>query len=429
MSKHAKNSPSLQLLESSRSIPIEIPLPMLAALEGVENAFFELCVASGRQVLDAMMEQDREALCGPKWRRDPARQAGRGGSTRSEVTLGGRRLAVRRPRVRCREGEERELPSFSFAAARDPLDTRTLEAIASGVSTRKYRRILERLSPEASERSVSKSSVSRRFVALGQKQMAQWLSAPLDGIDVRIIMIDGIAFRDHTVLVALGIDTEGRKHVLGLREGSTENTRVAKALLRELMERGLAVERARLFVIDGAKALRVAIRKVFGPLGVIQRCVVHKRRNILEHLPEGMRPRVARVLTEAWDSHDPGLAKRRLERLASSLEAENPGAAASVREGLEETLTLQRLGVCGALYRTLRSTDPIENLNGSVAAYTRNVKRWRSGSMIVRWVSAALLEAERHFRRVRGYRDLPHLVCALEAIELEHGVTVETQVA
>jgi transposase-like protein len=173
------------------------------------------------------------------------------------------------------------------------------------------------------------------------------------------------------------------------------------------MERGLAVDRARLFVIDGAKALRVAIRKVFGQLGVIQRCIVHKRRNILEHLPESVRPRVARVLTEAWDSHDPGLAKRWLERLASSLETENPGAAASVREGLEETLTLQRLGVSGTLYRTLRSTNPIENLNGSVAAYTRNVKRWRSGSMIVRWVSAALLEA----------------------IELEHGVTVERQVA
>ncbi len=214
-----------------------------------------------------------------------------------------------------------------------------------------------------------------------------------------------------------------------LKELEKENARVAKALLRELMERGLAVDRARLFVIDGAKALRVAIRKVFGPLGVIQRCIVHKRRNILEHLPEGMRPRAAHVLTEAWDSHDPGLAKRRLERLASSLEAENPGAAASVREGLEETLTLQRLGVCGALYRTLRSTNPIENLNGSVAAYTRNIKRWRSGSMIVRWVSAALLEAQRHFRRVRRDRDLPHLVCALEAIELEHGVRVEKQVA
>jgi transposase-like protein len=156
---------------------------------------------------------------------------------------------------------------------------------------------------------------------------------------------------------------------------------------------------------------------------------LHKRRNILEQLPECRRPRVARVLTEAWDSHDPGLAKRRLERLAGSLEAEHPGAAASVREGLEETLTLQRLGVSGALYRTLRSTNPIENLNGSVTGYTRNVKRWRSGSMIVRWVSAALLEAQKHFRRVRGYRDLPHLVCALEAIDVEHAVTVEKQVA
>ncbi len=149
----------------------------------------------------------------------------------------------------------------------------------------------------------------------------------------------------------------------------------------------------------------------------------------MEHLPECRRPRVARVLTEAWDSHDPGLAERRLARLAGSLEADHPGAAASVREGLEATLTLQRLGVSGALYRTLQSTNPIENLNGSVAAYTRNVKRWRSGSMIVRWVSAALLEAQKHFRRVRGYRDLPTSSAPSKPSSFEHGVTVGKQVA
>lgn len=275
MSKHAKKSPHLQVLDSPQSIPIQIPLPILTALEGVENAFFALCVEAGRHVLGAMMEQDREALCGPKWRRDPSRKAGRAGSTPSEVTLGGRRLGLRRPRVRSREGAELKLPSFAFAAARDPLDHRTLEAIASGVSTRKYRRTLEPLSPEATERSVSKSSVSRRFVALSQKQMAEWLAAPLDEVDIRAVVIDGIAFHEHTVLIALGVDSDGKKHVLGLREGNTENAQVAKALLRDLVERGLPMERARLFVIDGAKALRVAIGKVFGRLGLIQRCLVH----------------------------------------------------------------------------------------------------------------------------------------------------------
>ena len=175
----------------------------------------------------------------------------------------------------------------------------------------------------------------------------------------------------------LGIDSDGRKHVLGLREGTTENSRVAQALLRDLLERGLDPERARVFVIDGSKALRAAIRKTFDRLGVVQRCQIHKRRNILAHLPEALHASVYKVLVEAWDSPDAELAERRLRRLADSLETEHPGAAASIREGLEETLTLQRLGLQGALYRTLRSTNTIENLNGSVADYTRNVKRWR----------------------------------------------------
>jgi putative transposase len=365
------------------------------------------------------VEQDREALCGPRWKRDPERSAGRAGTTRSEVTLGGRRISIQRPRVRSREGREAELPSFAFASARDALDDRTLEAIACGVSTRKYGRSLDRLPEHLDDRSVSKSSVSRRFVALSQKQMTAWLTAPLGDRHFPVVMIDGIVFQDHTVLIALGIDTEGKKQVLGLREGSTENSRVAKALLRDLIDRGLSQERARLFVVDGAKALRTAIRKVFGRLGVVQRCQVHKQRNILGHLPERMHASVRAVLAEAWSSGDAKLAQRRLERLASSLETDHPGAAASVREGLMETLTLQRLGIDEALYRTLRSTNPIENLNGGVGTYTRNVKRWRSGSMVVRWVSAAVLEAEKRFRRIRGYRDIEKLTKALEPFEAE----------
>ena len=198
------------------------------------------------------MEQDREALCGPKGRHDPDRQAVRAGSTDSEITLGGHRIPVRRLRARSRENGELALPSFAFAVGRDPLDRRTLEAIACGVSTRKYGRSLEALPPEQAERSVSKSSVSRRFVALTQKQMTAWLTAPLDDQDIRVVVIDGIAFHDHTVLIALGIDSDGKKHVLGLREGTTENSRVAKALLRDLLERGLAPECARLFVVSDA---------------------------------------------------------------------------------------------------------------------------------------------------------------------------------
>jgi len=238
-------------------------------------------------------------------------------------------------------------------------------------------------------------------------------------------MIDGIVLGDHTILIALGIDLEGKKQVLGLREGDTENGRVAKALLRDLVARGIDPERARLFVIDGAKALRSAIRKVFGDLGVVQRCQLHKRRNILGHLPVGMQASVKSILKEAWSLGDAKLARTRLDRLASSLEADHPGAAASVREGLEETLTLQGLGIEGTLYRKLRSTNAIENLNSGIATYSKNVKRWQGGSMVVRWVSAAIVEAGKKFRRVQGWCDIEKLVRALHLIEAKEEATAE----
>ncbi|MCH8890860.1 MAG: IS256 family transposase [Myxococcales bacterium] len=429
MAQHASKSSHLQLVELPKSVAVQVPLPVLGALASAENAFFDLCIDVGQQVFSVLMEQDRESLCGPKGKHDADRSATRAGSTSSDITLGGRRIPVRRLRARSVEGEELGLPSFAFAADRDPLDRQTMEAIACGVSTRKYRRSLEKLSENQKERSTSKSAVSRRFVALSQKQMTAWLSAPLSDLDVRVLVIDGIVFHDHTVIIVLGIDSDGKKHVLGLREGTTENSGVAKALFRDLLDRGLDPDRARLFVVDGSKALKTAIRKVFGRLGVRQRCQIHKRRNILEHLPEHRHASVDRILREAWDSPDADLAKRRLESLASSLEAEHPGAAGSIREGLDETLTLQRLGIEGALYQTLRSTNTIENLNGLIATYTRNVKRWQGGSMVLRWASAAVLDASKRFRRIRGYRDLDRLTRGLEQIEQEQETATDQQVA
>jgi transposase-like protein len=425
MAKHAKKSDHLQLVDLPKTRTVEVPLPLLGAFVNIENSFFDLCIHAGRQVLDAMMEQDREELCGPRWKRDPDRSAGRTGTTKSEVTLGGRRVQISRPRVRSKEGGEMELPSFSFAASRDPLDRHTLNAVACGVSARKYARSLEPLPGDVEERSTSKSSVSRRYVAMTTKQMMAWLTTPLGDRHFPIVMIDGIILGDHTVLIALGIDSEGKKQVLGLREGDTENGRVARALLRDLVDRGLDPERARLFAIDGAKALSSAIRKMFGSLGVIQRCQIHKRRNILAHLPDRLHESVKAILMEAWGLNDAAIAKRRLERLASSLEAEHPGAAASVREGLEETLALQGLGVGGTLYTKLRSTNAIENLNSGIVTYSRNVKRWQGGTMVVRWVSAAIVEAEKKFRRVHGWRDIEKLVRALDVIEAKEEATAE----
>ena len=341
------------------------------------------------------------------------------GARAGKVTLGGRRILVPRLRARSIDGHELALPSFTYAAGRDPLDARTLEAIAIGVTTRKYRRALDPLPAGTRERAVSKSSVSRRFVARTSAQLATWLARPLDDLDVRVIFLDGLHFREHVVVLALGVDAQGQKHVLALHEGTTENATVCKALLTDLRERGLDLDRPMLFVIDGGSGLRKALRETCGPTAIVARCQVHKRRNVLEHLPEAMCPRVRRVLDEAYGLEDAALAKRRLEQLAAGLERTHPGAAASLREGLDEVLTLQRLGVTGALYHTLRSTNAIENLNGGVGRFARNVHRWRDGRMLVRWIAAALQEVRRGFRRVRGYRDLPALIAALDRRTLD----------
>ncbi len=416
MAKHAKKSKSTQDLHVAHTAHVELPLPMLSALEDIDRAFFGVCIEAGKQVLGAMMEHDRTTLCGQPWKPDAERPGRRAGSTESPVTLGGRRVAIRRPRVRSIEGEELGLPSFEAASDRDPLDRHTLEAMAAGVSTRRYARSLDRLPPTETERSISKSAVSRRFVALTEQKLGDWLSQPLDELDLKIVMLDGIYFRDHCILVALGVDSDGKKHPLGIREGNTENGTVAKSLLAHLVERGLPTDRALVFVIDGSKALRQAIGKTF-ELALIQRCPVHKRRNVLGHLPQSARPSIKRALDEAWNASDATRAQRLLENLARSLEASHPGAAASLREGLEDTLTLLRLGVKGTLLLSLRSTNAIESLNDKIATYTRRVKRWQSGKMMLRWVGAAILDARKGFRGVRGLKDMPTLVDALRRHE------------
>ena len=284
MAKHDRRKRSSQP-PSSRTVTIQVPLPVLGVLNGVREAFHGLCIKTGMQVLEAMMEGDREDLCGPKGRHQVERPAWRGGSVASQVTLGGRQVAVPRLRVRSADGEE-SLPSFRWAATTDPLDEHTLAAVAAGVSTRRYAGTLDPAPAEVTERGTSSSAVSRRFVALSAKRLRSFLSRPLRELDLRVVCIDGKVFRDHCMVVALGIDPQGRKHVLGLREGATETAVVTSGLLSDLVTRGLPTDRTLLFVIDGAPGLRRAITDVFGSLGVVQRCQVHKLRNVLGHLPE-----------------------------------------------------------------------------------------------------------------------------------------------
>lgn len=378
-------------------------------------ALRELVIATGLSVFETMLEEDREALCGPAgtWLGEQ-RTAYRYGYEQGRVVLGGRKIPLSRPRVRSVGGEELSLPSWVAMRQEDPLHERAFEQMVVGVSTRKYARSLEELPEEQSSCSVSRSSVSRRFVARTREQITRRLSESLEDRDFPVLMIDGTALGDHVMLVAMGIEADGSKRVLGVVEGSSESEQVGRALLRNLIDRGLVVERMRLFVVDGGKGVRAAIRKTFGGWALIQRCQIHKLRNVLDHLPESKHAWVRATIRKAWAASSAEQAQKRLLALAEQLEEVHPGAAASLREGLEETLTILRLGVSATLTRSLRSTNPIENLNGGLKHLAGRVKRWRGGTMVLRWVVTGILEAEKRFRRIKGYRDLPALSMALD---------------
>jgi putative transposase len=389
---------------------------VIEVVVGAKETLYDLGIDTGLQVLQALLEEDRTTLCGPKGTHDPARGAYRGGHDEGTLVLAGRKVRVRKPRVHEKDGRERRLPTWEQFSKEDPLAERMYEQMILGVSTRKYARSLEPLPADVEVSGTSKSEVSRTFVARTRAQLEAFLQRPLDTLDLPVVMLDGLHVDDHVLLVALAIDREGYKHVLGLWEGSTESEEVCRSLLAELVGRGLRVEQPRLFVIDGGKGLRKAIRQVFGKWALIARCRVHKMRNVAEHLPKGKQAWVKAQMRQAFNSATVEQAKRRLLQLAESLEEAYPSAAASVREGLDETLTLLRLNVGPTLTKTLSSTNPIENLNGSVRQVTRRVKRWRGGRMAMRWTASALLEAQRKFRRVKGYREMPAFILSLEAL-------------
>lgn len=388
-----------------------------SVLVRAKQSLREVMLSAGTEVLIAMLEEDREELCGPKHEQSEERENHRYGYDTGALVLGGRKVSVRKPRVRSIEGRagEVELPTWRQYSDEDPLTDRALEQMLVGVTTRKYERSLEPLPEGLESQGTSRSSVSRRFVARTSAQVEAFLARSLTGEDYPVVMIDGTGFGDHLMLVAMGIDSKGEKHVLGVREGTTESEGVCRSLLQELIERGLEVERARLFVIDGGKAIRKAIRDVFGAWALVQRCQEHKRRNVLDHLPKGKRARVSKALRDAWRSESEATARRLLRQLARELEPTHPGAASSLREGLDETLTVLSLGVKGSLARTLVSTNPIENLQGLLKRVVRNVKRWRGGSMALRWAVTGLMEAEKRFRRVKGHREMPQLLAALSS--------------
>ena len=391
-------------------------VPIVGLMAAVKGALLDWVINGGLAVVAALLEQEREALCGPRYRHLPNRTATRSGYAPAEAVLGGRRVSLKRPRVRDVDtGEELALPSWEHLANEDPLTARAVEQMLIGVSTRKYKRSLETLPSAAEERGTSKSAVSRRFVAATEQELTKHWSASLKGAALAVMMIDGLVCGEHTILVAIGIDEKGNKRVLGLTEGVTENASACTRLLTGLVERGLDTSKSMLVVIDGGKALAKSVRDVFGSRALVQRCQVHKKRNVLDHLPENRRASVGAMLSTAYNCQDPQKASRMLKKIARQLEHNHPGAAESLREGLDETLTVKEAGLPERLERTLSTTNPIENINGAVRRTTRNVRRWEGGKMVLRWVGAALTEAEKGFHRLKGHAGMPKLVAFLRA--------------
>lgn len=398
----------LELVGRKRKVPLG------EVLLDVRAEFRELMLTGGMAVAAALFEEDLERLCGTRYARkdEEGRLGQRWGQQKGQVVLGGRKVSLRRPRAR-RDGEEIALPTYASLQREDPLNERALEQMLIGVSTRNYRRSLEPIFEELDESAVDKSSVSRRFVVKTEEQLQAALAKSLTGIEWAGLYIDGINFAEHVVVVALGLDASGKKHLLGLREGSTENGTLCKEMLADLVERGMPADRALLIVIDGGKGLRKAVRDVFAQYEVVQRCQVHKTRNVLDQLPDAKKPSVRAAMREAYNAESYETALKLLKNLARVLQKDHPSAASSLREGLEETLTVKRLGLTGALEKSLRTTNPIENLNSGIRRISKRVKRWRSSGMVLRWAAASALDAEKRFRRLKGHKAMPFLLAAL----------------
>jgi putative transposase len=408
------------LLDSSAAARLALPVTVSLAIDEIaadmREGLLALAVGTGLQVMQQLMEADVAAVCGPKGKHDPVRTAVRHGQENGSVTLGGRRVPVRRPRMRTADGSaELAVPSYELFSQTEILGRMAMQQMLAGISTRRYPVGLEPVGQRAERAATStpKSAVSRRFVAATETALAELLAKPLGELNLVALLIDGVHFGEHVCVVALGIGIDGTKHPLALVEGSTENTTTVTELLVGLRDRGLDTTRPIFVGIDGAKALRAAVTRVFDH-PVIGRCQLHKVRNVADKLPDHLAATVTKRMRVAYHAESALVAEAQLEALATELDRTHPGAAASLREGLAETLTVLRLGVPPTLARTLRSTNSIESMISIARTHSRNVKNWQTGAMALRWCAAGMVEAGKQFRRVNGHLHLPALRDALE---------------
>lgn len=384
---------------------------VLDILGGVQMNLAQELRGLGLEVMQAVMEFEISSIAGPKGKHQDSRQYSRWGHNPGSVIIDGAKVRSRIPRV-LEEGSQKSyrLKSYGLFRQTGELVKRAYRDLIRGVSTRRFAEGIEAF---IRGHGISASSVSRKMVKATAKKVEELFSRSLAELELAVLMLDGVDVGGHAVVIALGIDTKGVKHILGLRQGATENTAVAKGLLEELIERGLSLEQLMLVVIDGAKALRKAVSEVLGENTPVQRCTVHKKRNVLGHLSKTDQAWVSRRMTQAYNEKDEAKARRQLLRLAEELETINPSAAKSLLEGLDETLTVQHLRLPEELRRSLRSTNIIESANNGVRDRSRNVKRWRDGAQVERWTAASLLETEKKFRRIKGYKHLPVLIAEL----------------
>ena len=403
----------LEAMAADGNPAVQMVLPMAEMLGWLQQGVGELIRQAGLRLMDLLMQEEVRELVGERSQRQAERKANRWGSERGYCVVMGQKVPVERPRVRSTDDQEVRLGSYEMFHRGEPLTETVWEKLMLGLSTRKYGQAVREFTEAYG---LEKSAVSEHFIEASRAKLQEMMERRLDKTRLCALLIDATPFAGQHLVVAMGISQDGRKMILGLRQGATENATVVGELLGELVHRGLDFSEPRLYILDGGKALTAAVKRHAGGSAAIQRCQVHKRRNVLDHLTDEQKPAVAQRLNAAYALEDHAAAKQALNTLHRELMELNPSAARSLGEGMEETLTVHRLHIPMQLRKTLASTNVIESAFSIVEQVCKNVKRWHGGDQRERWVGSGLLVAQKQFRKVTGHKQIPALIRELEAL-------------
>ena len=403
----------LEAMAADGNPAVQMVLPMAEMVGWLRQGVGELIRQAGLRLMDLLMQEEVRELVGERSQRQAERKANRWGSERGYCVVMGQKVPVERPRVRSTDDQEVRLGSYELFHRGEPLTETVWEKLMLGLSTRKYGQAVREFTEAYG---LEKSAVSEHFIEASREKLQGMMERRLDKTRLCALLIDATPFEGQQMVAALGIAQDGRKMILGIRQGATENTTVVGELLGDLVSRGLDFSEPRLYLLDGGKALTAAVKKHAGESAAIQRCQVHKRRNVLDHLTDEHKPAVAKRLHAAYALEDYAAAKQALNGLHRELMDLNPSAARSLGEGMEETLTVHRLHVPMQLRKTLASTNVIESAFSIVEQVCKNVKRWHGGDQRERWVGSGLLVAQKQFRKVTGHKQIPALIRELEAL-------------